>query len=48
MEKSDINKDIKYFVKNYSLVELFSGIWLNYTFLKSESVNEEQEKSFQY
>ena len=48
MEKSDINKDIEYFAKNYSLVEPFSGIWLNDTFLKSESVNEEQEKSFQY
>ena len=48
MKKSDINKDIEYFAKNYSLVELFSGIWLNCTFLKSESVNEEQEKSFQY
>ena len=48
MKKSDINKDIEYFAKNYSLVELFSGIWLNDTFLKSESVNEEQEKSFQY
>ena len=48
MEKSDINKDIEYFAKNYSLVEPFFGIWLKYTFLKSESVNEEQEKSFQY
>ena len=34
MEKSDINKDIGYFAENYSLVELCSGIWLNYAFLK--------------
>ena len=34
MEKSDINKDIEYFAENYSLVELSSGIWLNYAFFE--------------
>ena len=32
MEKSIIAKDVEYFVKNYSLIELFCGIWANYAF----------------
>ena len=48
MKRFDIEKYISYFVKKYSLVELFSGIWMNYALLKSESVNKQQEKSFQY
>ena len=48
MKRFDIEKDISYFVKKYSLVGLFCGIQMNYAFLKSESVNEQQEKSFQY
>ena len=50
MERFDIEKDISYFVKKYSLVELFFWylIWMNYAFLKSDSVNEQQEKSFRY
>ena len=48
MKRFDIEKDISYFVKRYSLVGLFSDIQMNYAFLKSESVNEQQEKSFQY
>ena len=42
MEKSIIQKDIEYFASKYSLIELFHGIWMNYSVLKAG--NEPQKK----
>ena len=44
MEKSIIQQDIEYFVYNYSLIELFCGIWANYSVLKGSNTNESQKK----
>ena len=38
----------RYFVKNYSFIELFCGIWANYVFLKGNGTNKCQKKSFNY
>ena len=35
MEKSIIQKHIEYFARKYYLIELFHGIWMNYSVLKS-------------
>ena len=43
MEKSIIQQDIKYFVNNYSLIELFCGIWTNCSVLKGS--NESHKKA---
>ena len=46
MERSIIQLNIKYFVNNYSLIELFCVIWANYSVLKGSNTNESQKKSF--
>ena len=48
MEKSIIQQDIKYFVNNYSLIELFCDIWANYSVLKGSNTNESKKKSLNY
>ena len=45
MEKSIIQQDIKYFFNNYFLIELFCGIWANYSVLKGSNSNESQIKA---
>ena len=44
MEKSIIQQDVKYFVNSYSLIELFCGIWANYSVLKGSNTNESKKK----
>ena len=36
------HKDIEYFASKYSLIELFHGVWMNYSVLKTG--NEPQKK----
>ena len=45
MERSIIQLNIKYFMNNYSLIELFCGIWANYSVLKGNNTNESQKKA---
>ena len=45
MGKSIIQQHIEYFVNNYSLIELFCGIWANYSVLKGINTNESQKKA---
>ena len=45
MEKSIIQQDIEYFVYNYSLIELFCGIWANYSVLTGSNTDESQKKA---
>ena len=48
MGKSIIQQHIEYFVNNYSLIELFCGIWANYSVLTGSNTDESQKKSFNY